>query len=38
MRVPYRRLLGCRTVLGVQAVGFFAYWLLTVAVVWLPRS
>jgi MFS transporter, ACS family, D-galactonate transporter len=36
MHVPYRRLLGCRTVLGVQAVGFFAYWLLTVAVVWLP--
>jgi MFS family permease len=23
-------------VIGVQAVGFFAYWLLTVAVVWLP--
>jgi MFS transporter, ACS family, D-galactonate transporter len=35
-RVSYRRLLGCRTVLGVQAAGFFAYWLLTVAVVWLP--
>lgn len=35
-RVAYRRLLGCRTVIGVQVVGFFAYWLLTVAVVWLP--
>jgi MFS family permease len=34
--VSYRRLLGCRTVIGVQVVGFFAYWLLTVAVIWLP--
>lgn len=32
----YRQLLGCRTVVGVQAVGFFCYWLLTLAVVWLP--
>jgi MFS transporter, ACS family, D-galactonate transporter len=35
-RRPYRQLLGCRTVIGVQVVGFCAYWLLTVAVVWLP--
>jgi MFS family permease len=35
-RLAYRRLLGCRTAIGVQVVGFFAYWLLTVAVVWLP--
>ncbi|PVE23550.1 MFS transporter [Microvirga sp. KLBC 81] len=34
--LSYRRLLGCRTVIGVQVVGFFAYWLLTVAVIWLP--
>jgi MFS transporter, ACS family, D-galactonate transporter len=34
--LSYRRLLSCRTVIGIQAVGFFAYWLLTVAVVWLP--
>jgi MFS transporter, ACS family, D-galactonate transporter len=35
-RRSYRQLLGCRTVIGVQVVGFCAYWLLTVAVVWLP--
>jgi MFS family permease len=34
--LSYRRLLGCRTVVGVEIVGFVAYWLLTVAVVWLP--
>jgi MFS family permease len=34
--LPYRQLLGCRTVIGVQIVGFSAYWLLTLAVVWLP--
>jgi MFS family permease len=34
--LPYRRLLGCSTVIGIQVVGFFCYWLLTVAVVWLP--
>ena len=35
-RSSYRRLLRCRTVIGVQIVGFSAYWLLAVAVVWLP--
>lgn len=35
-RLSYRRLLGCRTVIGVQVVGFCAYWMLTMAVVWLP--
>ncbi|PVE21067.1 MFS transporter [Microvirga sp. KLBC 81] len=35
-RVSYRRLFRCRTVIGVQVVGFCAYWLLTLAVVWLP--
>ena len=35
-RLSYRRLLGCRTMVGVQIVGFSAYWLLTLAVVWLP--
>jgi MFS transporter, ACS family, D-galactonate transporter len=34
----YRRLLRCRTALGVQVVGFFAYGLLTIAVVWLPTA
>ncbi|WP_262267569.1 MFS transporter [Microvirga yunnanensis] len=34
--MPYRRLLGCRTVVGVEIVGFSAYWLLTIAIVWLP--
>ncbi len=34
--LPYSRLLGSRTVIGIQVVGFFCYWLLTVAVVWLP--
>ena len=34
--VAYRKLLGCPTILGVQIVGFCAYWLLTLAVVWLP--
>lgn len=34
--LSYRRLLGCRTVVGVLIVGFAAYWLLTLAVVWLP--
>ena len=32
----YRRLFKCRTVIGVQVTGFCAYWLLTLAVVWLP--
>ncbi len=36
--VSYRELLRCRTALGVQVVGFFAYGLLTVAVVWLPTA
>jgi len=35
-RGSYRRLLRCRTVVGVLIVGFVAYWLLTLAVVWLP--
>lgn len=35
-RLSYRRLFSCRTVVGVQIVGFCAYWLLTLAVVWLP--
>jgi len=34
--LSYRRLFRCRTVVGVQVVGFCAYWLLTLAVVWLP--
>jgi len=34
--VSYRRLLKCRTIVGVEVVGFAAYWLLTVVVVWLP--
>ncbi|MCD6070193.1 MAG: transporter [Microvirga sp.] len=36
VRLSYRRLLKCRTIVGVEIVGFVAYWLLTVAVVWLP--
>jgi MFS family permease len=36
VRLSYRRLLKCRTIVGVVIVGFVAYWLLTVAVVWLP--
>jgi len=36
MRVSYRRLLKCRTIVGVEVVGFAAYWLLTVVIVWLP--
>jgi MFS family permease len=36
VRLSYRRLFRCRTVVGVQVVGFCAYWLLTLAVVWLP--
>ncbi|MCB8820612.1 MFS transporter [Microvirga rosea] len=35
-RLSYRRLLGCRTIVGVLIVGFTAYWLLTLAVIWLP--
>jgi MFS family permease len=35
-RLPYLRLLTCRTVIGNFILGFFAYWLLTLAVVWLP--
>jgi MFS family permease len=34
--LAYRQLFRCRTVIGVQVVGFCAYWLLTLAVVWLP--
>jgi MFS family permease len=36
MRPSYRRLFGCRTIIGVQTVGFSAYWLMTLAIVWLP--
>lgn len=35
-RIPYRSLLTCRTVLGSFIIGFAAYWLLTLAFVWLP--
>jgi len=35
--VPYGRLLTCRSVIGAMALGFAAYWLLTLAVVWLPN-
>lgn len=34
--LSYRRLFRSRTIVGVQIVGFCAYWLLTLAVVWLP--
>ena len=34
--VSYGRLLTCRTFLGSVITGFSAYWLLTLAVVWLP--
>jgi MFS family permease len=34
--LAYRRLLTRRTVIGVQIAGFSAYWLLTLAVVWMP--
>jgi len=36
VRLSYHRLLKCRTLVGVEIVGFVAYWLLTVVVVWLP--
>jgi ACS family D-galactonate transporter-like MFS transporter len=36
MRPSYRRLLGCRTIIGVQTVSFSAYWLMTLAIIWLP--
>jgi len=35
-RVPYARLLTCRTFVGQAMVAFAAYWLVTLAVVWLP--
>ncbi|MBB3018760.1 MFS family permease [Microvirga lupini] len=35
-RLSYRQLFRYRTAIGVQVVGFCAYWLLTLAVVWLP--
>lgn len=35
-KVPYSRLLTCRTAIGVLIAGFSAYWALTLAVVWLP--
>lgn len=35
-RVPYARLLTCRTFVGQALVAFAAYWLVTLAVVWLP--
>jgi MFS family permease len=37
IHLPYARLLTCRTVVGTMVVGFCAYWLLTLAVVWLPN-
>jgi MFS family permease len=36
VRIPYLDLLTCRTVVGAVILGFVAYWLLTLAVVWLP--
>lgn len=36
VRIPYRDLLTCRTVLGSFVIGFAAYWLLVLAFVWLP--
>ena len=36
VHLPYRRMLGSRTFIGQAMVGFAAYWLLTLAVVWLP--
>jgi ACS family D-galactonate transporter-like MFS transporter len=35
-RVPYSQLLTYPTVIGCVLIGFSAYWLLTIAVVWLP--
>ena len=35
-RVPYRQLLTCPTFIGCVLTGFSAYWLLAVALVWLP--
>jgi len=35
-KVSYPQLLTCRTFLGSVITGFSAYWLLTLAVVWLP--
>lgn len=34
--IPYARLLTCRTIVGQALVAFAAYWLVTLAVVWLP--
>jgi MFS family permease len=36
VRVPYLGLLTCRTFIGAVILGFVAYWMLTLAVVWLP--
>ena len=33
--VPYRRLLMCRTALGVYLAGFAAYWIIALNLVWL---
>jgi ACS family D-galactonate transporter-like MFS transporter len=35
-RIAYRDLLTCRTFLGAAIIGFGAYWMLTLAFVWLP--
>lgn len=35
-RLSYTQLFRCRTVIGVQIVGFCAYWMLTLAIIWLP--
>ena len=35
-RLSYRQLLRSRTIVGVLIVGFASYWLLTLAVIWLP--
>lgn len=35
-RIPYRKLLTCRTAIGSMLGSFSAYWALTLAVIWLP--
>ncbi|WP_018657755.1 MFS transporter [Actinomadura flavalba] len=35
--VPYRRLLTCGSVLGGLAAGFAVFWMLAVAMTWLPQ-
>ena len=35
-RFPYIQLISSRTFIGCVLIGFLAYWLVTIAVVWLP--